>query len=268
MRLAKNKRGKRRRRVDMYAFGVLLVEFLEDRGLISLSRELSIQQDFVAKKKKNKYYTPFNYYAICNFDLSLLPIKLNLPMVCKPLPWQPLSKNTTSISDLSGGYLSGPTGDFYHHKYRLLSSHDLSHFYIKLEINAKHNLCKTMTALQSQAFEINNEVLTFIHNNYDHLVKSGLLMPRFLASLNLKEASDLLRKSYLQDQSVMNISKYSDLFNELLKRVQCARYESFILNLASAYAGYRFYLPVFLFSSFIVFSLEPNLYLAFLVYLL
>ena len=99
-----------------------------------------------------------------------------------------------------------------------------------------------MNILQSQAFEINKDVLTFINQNYDRLVKSGLLMPSFLASLNIKEATDLLRKSFFQEPSVMNICTYNKLLNEFLKRVQRARYETFILNLASAYEGYRFYL--------------------------
>lgn len=44
-----------------------------------------------------------------------------------------------------------------------------------------------MNTLQAHAFEINKDVLTFIKNNYDLLVKSGLLVPRFLASLNIQK---------------------------------------------------------------------------------
>jgi len=73
------------------------------------------------KKKKGAYFLPSHLYAVCNFDISLLPIKLNLPMVCQPLDWtsacQPGQKPIT-LSDLSGGYLSGPTGEMYD-RYRL-----------------------------------------------------------------------------------------------------------------------------------------------------
>lgn len=61
-----------------------MVEFSVNRELISLLKELSFNDLYVSKKKR-KYYLPINYYTICNFDLSILPIKLNLPMVCKPM---------------------------------------------------------------------------------------------------------------------------------------------------------------------------------------
>jgi len=106
------------------AIGSLLVEFLVDREVITLSNDLSFTDIYVAKKKKKKYYIPKSIYAICNFDISILPIKLNLPMVCKPVDWASI-KNPTSLTDLSGGYLSMPIGDFYQHRYRLITSRDL-----------------------------------------------------------------------------------------------------------------------------------------------
>jgi len=71
-------------------------------------------------------------------------------------------------------------------------------------------------------------------------------MPRFLASLNISEAINLLRTSYLEDQSLMKVCSYQDIIKEFMLRVQRARYEVFIMKLASAYSGYRFYLPAFL----------------------
>lgn len=108
--------------------------------------------------------------------MSLLPIKLNLPMVCKPLDWHSTNENPSSLSDLKGGYLSLPIGDFYLQRYRLLSSRDSDHFHIVFETDYK-KLCGIMNALQAQAFEINKDVLTFIKKNYDLLVESGLFMP-------------------------------------------------------------------------------------------
>lgn len=228
-----------------YSLGGFLVEFLDERRLISLSTEFSFNDKSAPQKKKGQYYSPTPNYAICNFDLSLLPIKYNLPMVCTPLPWDFRDMGSPkSISDLSGGYLSALPGEIYN-RHRLLSSHNLSNFYIKLKGNYLV-LCGIMNSLQSQSFGINKDFLIFINQNYDLLVQSGLLMPRFLSSLNLKEATDELRKSYSQDPSLMKVCNFTSLLHELMVRVQRARFESFILQLASAYEGYEFYLPAFL----------------------
>lgn len=55
-------------------------------------------------------------------------------MVCEPIPWAPMNSRIRpkSVSDLSGGYLNQPIGDFYQ-RYKLLTSHDLEHFHIVLE---------------------------------------------------------------------------------------------------------------------------------------
>ncbi|GKV53287.1 hypothetical protein SLEP1_g59819 [Rubroshorea leprosula] len=102
-----------------------------------------------------------------------------------------------------------------------------------------------MNYLQAQAFEINIDVLDFLKRNLDSLVKSGLLMPSHLASLNIAKATSLLRKAYLEDKSITKDFQYQDLLNEFMLRIQRARYEKFIFKIASAYAGYKFYLPAF-----------------------
>ena len=104
-------------------FDTLLVEFNIEREyiLISLSPNLNMSQLYEVKKdNKGHYYIPKKLYAMCNFDYTLLPIKLNLPMVCKPLnclsgDWSMPS----TINDLRGGYLCMPTSSLY--RYRLLS---------------------------------------------------------------------------------------------------------------------------------------------------
>lgn len=138
-----------------------------------------------------------------------------------------------------------PIGDFYLQRYRLLSSRDSDNFHIVFETDYK-KLCTIMNALQAQAFEINKDVLGFIKKNYDQLVESGLFMPRFLASLNVQKATDQLRMSYLDNSSLASVCNYQDLLKDFMGRIQRARYETFIINLASAYEGYRFYLPTFL----------------------
>lgn len=83
------------------------------------------------------YYIPKHLYVECLFDIELLPMQLNLPMVCKPLDWEKYIQfmedslePARTLSDLSGGYLSRPTGELYN-RYRLLSSSNENHFFIE-----------------------------------------------------------------------------------------------------------------------------------------
>ena len=71
-------------------------------------------------------------------------------------------------------------------------------------------------------------------------------MPRNLAYVNMKEVSDLLRSCYINDGGVRDVCSCNVLLGELIRRVQRARYEEFVLMLASAYNGYQFYLPAFM----------------------
>lgn len=228
-----------------YAIGSRLVDFMVDRGLISLTNEM--KESIPVRTKNNSYYLPKHVCVYCNFDLSLLPIKLNLPMVYPPLDWKsacPKGKNPTYLSDLSGGYLSGPGGDIYH-RYRLLSSDDINHFYIDIGENYE-KLCKVMNKLQGQPFEINSVWLNYIQENEHSFVKNGLLMPRFLASMNIKDVSNILREHYMKDDVIKQFCSYSDLIQTLCKNIQRSRYEQLIIKLAKAYEGYQFYLPAFL----------------------
>ncbi|KAL6310585.1 hypothetical protein AAG906_019256 [Vitis piasezkii] len=231
-----------------YAFGVFLVEFLVSRKWISLSNELNFHEQYSITMKNGKYYIPRQLYAICNFDISLLPIKLNLPMICKPLDWKPIRDDIipSSLSDMRGGYLSIPSGDFYQQKrYRVMTTRDLSHFHIKFDECKYDDLCLTMNKLQAQSFEVHKDVLSFIMNNNELLVKYGLLMPGFLASLNINRAVELLRNSYLSNNDLTQVCNYQDLLKVFLERIQRARYETFVINIASAYEGYKIYLPAF-----------------------
>ena len=64
--------------------------------------------------------------------------------------------------------------------------------------------------------------------------------------VNLQEASDLLRFCYVNDEGVKDVCSCNVLLTELVTRVQRTRYEEFVLNLAKAYRGYKFYLPAFM----------------------
>lgn len=103
-----------------------------------------------------------------------------------------------------------------------------------------------MNGLQKQGFQINKNILEFIKNNRDTLEKEGLLMPEKLAHVNLKEAYDLMRRSYFQNNEIKNACSLSFLLKEFSTRVQVARFEELIIRLASAYDGYVFYLPAFM----------------------
>ncbi len=244
------KSGKDRKRsklVMMYPFGSGLVQFMEERKLISLVTDLS--GTVRVKKKKGSYFLPSHLYAVCNFDISLLPIKLNLPMVCKPRDWTSACRgdqNPRYLSDLSGGYLSGPTGGLYD-RYRLLSSGDINHFYIDIGREKNYEkLCLVMNKLQGQAFQINSHWLKCLKYNEDSFVESGLLMPRFLSSMNIKDVSNLLREFHMKDEVINKLCNFSELLHTLSKNIQRSRYENLIMKLAQAYEGYHFYLPAFL----------------------
>lgn len=238
----------KRSKLEMqYPFGSALVQFMEERKLITLNSDLS--GTVQVKKKKGNYFLPKYLYAACNFDISLLPIKLNLPMVCKPIDWEsacPQDQKPITLSDLSGGYLSGPTGEIYD-RYRLLSSGDINNFYIDIGRKDNYkNLCSVMNTLQSQAFKINSDWLKYLIKQEDTLVENGFLMPGFLANINIKEVSILLREFYMKDEVIKKLCSFNELLHTLCKNIQRSRYDQLIIKLAMAYDGYKFYLPAFL----------------------
>ncbi|XP_019240737.1 PREDICTED: uncharacterized protein LOC109220725 [Nicotiana attenuata] len=206
------------------------------------------------KGAKRKYYKQKPIYVICNFDLSILPIQLSLPMVYPPKEWGVVERLKVrgeapkSLSDITGDYLSEPNGDLYlYNRYNLLTSRDKNNFNILLGENYQE-MCDTMNTLQKEAFEINVGVLDFIRINYDILVEIDLLMPKFLANLNVAEGCKLLRECYLEASKGVGKLKpnlYPAFLKEFLSDIQRARYERFILDIASAYEGYEFYLPAF-----------------------
>lgn len=78
---------KRRYKVETHALGALLVEFMIERELIVLPESMNLEEIQMKKRKKGQWFIPLNVQVLCNFDLSILPIKLNLPMVYCPLKW-------------------------------------------------------------------------------------------------------------------------------------------------------------------------------------
>lgn len=238
---------KKTKLAKLYPFGAALVQFMESRKLIQYHSSLSGAS--VSIKKGDKYYLPTHLYAVCNFDISLLPVKLNLPMVSRPLDWTsacPEGVNPRTLSDLSGGYLSGPTGEILH-RYRLLSSDNMKNFHIDIGKGGDYKaLCSVMNKLQHQSFQINSQFLQYVIENQNRLVTCGHLMPEFLSTMNINEVSLLLREFYMKDGGINKKFSFSDLLSTLCKNIQRSRYEKFLIKLASALNGYDFYLPAFL----------------------
>ena len=229
-----------------YPFGRALAEFTSERGLIYFDNTGASPVEIKVQTNKGKYYLPKNIYVIANIDLAILPIKLNLPMVCPPLDWKsalPDGGDPKHISDLVGGYLSAPSGEIYD-RYRLFTSGDISNFYIKLS-NSKE-LCKIINKLQRQPFRINTDFLKYLKSNYQDLVDNGLLMPSFLSSLNIKEMADKLRKFHYENPDIRGSCNFNELLNILYGYIQRSNYEQLIVKLAIAYEGYDFYLPAFI----------------------
>lgn len=91
---------KRSRKNRNYPFGTALVEFLVERDMIELTHKFLDSINVIKKsgntplefpkqikKKKGSYYRASTLFAECEFNTSLLPIKLSLPMVCPPVDW-------------------------------------------------------------------------------------------------------------------------------------------------------------------------------------
>jgi hypothetical protein len=83
-------------------------------------------------------------------------MKKNLPMVCPPKDWRVKDGvrlkdgEIPRIFDLVGGYLSQPGGDFMN-RYRLLTSHEYDHFFVKLSsVSAFSEMCRSINALKKK----------------------------------------------------------------------------------------------------------------------
>lgn len=230
---------------NKYEIGKFLVEFMKERDLINI--EIITSDEIV--KKKSRHYSETNLFVVCNFELSLLPLKFNLPMVCKPLDWglkyPRKQKKAVMLSDMSGGYLSGPTFEIYN-RFQVISSHNLNNFNIELHDCKLKEMCSILNGLQTEGFQINKKMLEYIKSNRETFEKVGLLMPRKLVHINVKEAYDHLRELYFRNDDIKEACSLSYLLTELAKRVQEARYEDTIISLASAYEDYVFYLPAFM----------------------
>jgi hypothetical protein len=76
----------------------------------------------------------------------------------------------------------------------------------------------------------------------NELVEAGLLMPAFLAKVNPTLVRNALKKE-LSSEEYKGKFRYSPLVHAIEKRMQRARFEEALLDLAYAYRGYTIYFP-------------------------
>lgn len=133
-------------------------------------------------RKKSNYVEPL-------FSIKILPITMNLPMVCPPLAWEyrcrPLGVNEVPRFDqLTGAYLSIEGGELMSH-YRLLTSNDYDHFHVSFNDKESYKtLCSILTDIQSVPYKVNKPMLDFLTQNKEKLEEAGLLEPSILAKVN------------------------------------------------------------------------------------
>ncbi|XP_051115576.1 probable DNA-directed RNA polymerase [Andrographis paniculata] len=228
--------------------GETLLSYITKHGI--LHYELTHEGTAVVKEK-GKGYVKTRLNLVCNFEISELPAMLNLPMVCKPVDWhipdgRTSSSGTIRVSDLQGGYLNQPNMEVYN-RISLMSSKNLVNFNIELKREKCDETLTLLNGLQGQAFQINKKLLNFIKGNRPALEKEGLLMPELLARVNPKKALDLMRSFYFQNlEGIQEKNSLESLLMEVSVKIQQAFTEGLILQVASAYEGYDFYLPAFL----------------------
>ncbi|XP_074373729.1 putative DNA-directed RNA polymerase [Apium graveolens] len=228
-----------------FSFGTELVKFMQKRDLIEVSHIGNIEDDPI-RKKGGDFYIAKHQNVHCKFPVSDLPIRFSLPMVYKPEDWKsilPDNQKPKYLSDIRGGYLSSLTADI-DERYRLLSSHNIDHFYLELNQNSDQ-LCNIMNKLQSEPFKVNSLFLKYIRDNESILVEHGLLLPSFLSKLKFKDIYEIFKNKYYSYNFKKGV-RLATLFKELSQLIQRACYEQYILKLSIVYEGYRFYLPAFL----------------------
>jgi len=230
-----------------------VLELLIDRGVVKLVDDI-IEQDKPVVKKKGSYYKESPLYIQCLFDLKMIPTKMLLPMICPPLPWSIKSSSLhkyegkenkmVSFSDMNGGYLTYDSSQIMT-RYQLLTSRHYDNFNMKLKnMESCLRYCRIITKLQDTPFKVNKEMLNWIREHRQSLEEKGILMPSFLSNILIHVVYERLRKEVSMANSKDLV--FSNLATILDKLIQRARYEDFIINLATALEEYTFWFPAFI----------------------
>lgn len=156
-----------------------------------------------------------------------------------------LEKQIT-LSDIRGGYVHLGSGEMYN-RFNILTTRNPEYFNLYFNYQEFLHVAPIMNGLQSQPFVVNSDFLNFIKANRPAFEEAGLLSPEKLAHINMAEACLKLRDAHFNNEKDINKACSLDyLLAEFQRRVQRARYDDFVIKLASAYEGYTFYLPAFL----------------------
>ncbi|KAK8488086.1 hypothetical protein V6N11_019756 [Hibiscus sabdariffa] len=138
----------------MYLIGRSLVSFNHERNFILLYNDFDPIK-VIPKEKDKKYYLPRNLYDVCKFNVALLPIKLDLTMICPPLEWKSVRR--------SGGCYIPITQDASGSAYQIMS-----YFFLDEILGMKTNL------LPSKDGNI-NDIYSFILEELKEFLKKELL---------------------------------------------------------------------------------------------
>jgi DNA-directed RNA polymerase len=169
-------------------------------------------------------------------------------MVCKPVPWQSNcedGRKPRTLFELKGGYLTHISDMEHNLRYVLRCSHNRDLFNINL-IENHEALCTVMNKLQDQPFQINSVLLKLILTERDKFERLGMLIPRFLQHQVKSHVAEVIRSCHRSNPIISSCWSYSELLSMICVHIQLACYEQFIIDLASAYDGYKFYLPVYM----------------------
>lgn len=233
-----------KKNIHTFEIGRYLLEFMcEERRITSLVIETKEKGEKEISRKKKAFFVQNPNFVICNLDLGKIPIRYTLPMVCKPDSWKCAHHSVERakfVTDLKGGYLSHKMS-----RYRLLSSNDINHYYINIE-EKSDEICTIMNKLQNQPFKINKGHLEYIEKNHHDFVKWNFLMPKCLRVVDREEMIIQLRACYFKNENIRSVYKLENLIQILLKDIQKAQYETMLFALASAFDGFKLYLPAFL----------------------
>lgn len=165
-----------------YPMGTQLVEFMIERGIIRLEA-FNKMEEFVVddvkmntpkvRKGKKSYYLysiEKGLMAFCYFDIGLLPINWNLPMICRPEQWSSKLKEGTqpcTLFYLKGGYLTPISAMDYHYRYTPLSTHNRENFNRNIKDDRYEELCEVMHKLKNKAYKRKSAMLKLILTERD-----------------------------------------------------------------------------------------------------
>ena len=237
---------KRIRKGNPHAIGGALFSWLLYMELIALK-----QPPVIRKSKKAIKHVRQPGYVTCLFDIKELPFYSYLPMVCPPVDWDisspsPLGGNLY-LSDFTGGYLTSQESKRGSRpSVSVLANKAGGSFDILVDPNQAKKLFGAVNKLQRQPYKVNTKLLEFLLEHWDELVKCGQLMPTILASINRAEGLRRLNDHFLENDALRACFSYEAISNTLLKNIQSSNFEANIIKIAEAYAGYKFYIPVFL----------------------